>query len=251
MNIYVVSTGRNAGSLVEKCIESVATQTLNPKTHTLIDDCSEDDTRDILMPYLYDRKKYENLDIIFNNIRKYRLRNLYDNIINKDPEDIICMVDTDDWLFEKTVLQEVYNLYKQNPKLEYVYSKFVTSHGTQGLSRAIPSSAWDPYKNPWITSHLCTIKAKVLNDIPVENFLDWEGNWFDIATDHALILPVIYNLKQKHGDYSAIGFIEKPLYVHTFYGNPSKPRSGTPEAAARAIKSVKCANFIKQRGFIK
>tara|TARA_R110002020_G_scaffold241567_4_gene454768 strand:+ start:5703 stop:6458 length:756 start_codon:yes stop_codon:yes gene_type:complete len=248
-NVYVISTGRNSSKYVKNCIDSVQKQTLQPIEHVLIDDISDDDTRGHLMTYLHN-PEYANLNIIFNKVRKYRLLNLYENIVNKKPDDIICIVDSDDWLAHDRVLETILDVYNNNPKLEYVYSNYKLANGTLGASEAIPSRHWDPYANRWITSHMCTIKAKALQRIPKSNFLNWDKKWFEIATDHALILPVIYNLKHIHGDYSAIEFLNEAMYVHKFFGNSSKPRTGTTEANNRSEMAVRCSTYIKQRGFV-
>ena len=246
--MYVLSTGRNAGEFVIKCVESVRSQTIQPVEHLIIDDISDDNTRQILMNYLCN-KNYQDLRVVFNNIRKYRLLNLYENIVDKDPEDIICIVDSDDWLAHDKVLETVKSKFDLDDKLEYVYSRYDLSTGEHGGSSPI-SVGWEPYSGKWITSHMCCIKAKALQRIPIDNFLDWNKEWFQIATDHAMILPIVHKLKQIHGDYSAIGFIDEPLYIHTFHGNPSKPRAGTPEADERAKMAVRCSTYIKQRGYL-
>lgn len=244
--MFVISTGRNPNHYLYKCVFSVQQQLVQPTEHIVIDDLSDDETSEILdkLP------DYENLTIVRNTDRKFRLKNIYDHAIDKDPEDIICILDSDDWLTDVSVLATIKQAYESNPSLEYIYSQYILSHGEMGCSRPIPSPDWDPYTGEWITSHMCTFKVKAIKDIPVSNFLDWNGEWFQIATDHALILPVIHRLKEKDSGLSAIGFISRPLYVHTFYGNPSKPRSGTPEADARASLAVRCSTFIKQRGFV-
>jgi glycosyltransferase involved in cell wall biosynthesis len=247
-NIYVISTGRNAGDFVVNCIESVKAQTLLPTEHMIIDDMSDDNTRDILMNYL-GSGEYSCLNIRFSSVRKYRLLNLYEYITTKDPEDIVCIVDSDDWLAHDDVLKVVKSKFESDEKLEYVYSRYSLSTGEEGGSSRI-YDGWEPYSGRWITSHMCSIRVKALQRIPVSNFLDWNNQWFKIATDHAMILPIAHKLKQLHGDYSAIGFIDEPLYVHTFHGNPSKPRAGTPEADERAKMAVRCSTYIKQRGYI-
>jgi len=245
-NLYVISTGRNPNHFLYRCVYSLQTQLAHPTEHIVIDDVSDDGTPDLIAKL----PEYENVSIIQNKERKYRLKNIYEHAIDKDPEDIICLVDTDDYLSDVYVLDLIKKGYEENPHVEYIYSQYVLSTGEIGCSRSIPDPTWDPYTGPWITSHLCTFKAKAIQGISIENFLDWNGEWFKIATDHALILPVIHRLKQKTGDYSTIGFINRPTYVHTFHGNPSKPRSGTPEADARAALAVKCSTYIKQRGYI-
>ena len=246
--IHVLSTGRNAGEFVLKCVESVREQTVKPDSHIVIDDISDDNTRNLLMKY-YHNPNYPYLQIIFSTQRKYRLLNLYEHIVDKDPEDIVCIVDSDDWLAHSRVLETIKDVYEKDPKLEYVYSRYKLSSGPMGCSEPI-SGDWNPYTSRWITSHMCTLKPKALQGIPKANFLDWNGDWFKIATDHAMTLPMIHRLREKYGDYSAIGFINEPLYIHKFYGNPSKPRKGTPEADARAALAVRCSTYIKNRGYI-
>ena len=245
-DIYVISTGRNANKLIDNCVQSVQQQTLSCKSHIIIDDVSDDDT----VQYLEKHKHLDSVEVKINMKRKYRLKNIYENAVNKNSEDIICIVDSDDWLAKKTALQKIKEAYENNSKLEYVYSKYMMTHGAQGCSAPIPNDNWDPYNGQWITSHMSTFKVKALKKILTDNFLDWDDEWFTIATDHALTLPILYQLWKKHGNHSAIGFIDEPLYMHTFYGNTSKPRYGTPEADERAKLSVKCANYIKQRGYI-
>ena len=73
-DIYVVSTGRNANKFVLKCVQSVKSQTLKPKKHIIIDDLSDDDTR----MYLERISNFvDNVEVILNTDRKYRLKNIY------------------------------------------------------------------------------------------------------------------------------------------------------------------------------
>jgi len=245
-NVYVISTGRNADRFVVNCVESVLNQTMKPKSHIVVDDISDDDT----VLYLEKYQNTKGIEIKINKERKYRLKNIYENAINKDPEDIICIVDSDDWLARNTALETVYKAYEKDDKLEYIYSRYILTHGEIGCSMPIPNDNWNPYAEPWITSHMSTFKVKALQNVSINNFLDWNGKWFQIATDHAMTLPILYKLWKRDGDYSAVSFIDEALYMHTFYGNPSKPRSGTPEAEERSSMAVKCSTFIKQRGYI-
>jgi glycosyltransferase involved in cell wall biosynthesis len=247
--IHIISPGRNPSVAVRNCIESVRRQTLLPASHTVIDDISDDDTPEILKEI--EKQNISYLKIVQNTDRKYRLKNIYDHSITKDPEDIICIVDSDDWLATKVALAKIKETYDSDIKLEYVYSNFRMSHDTApGLSREIPSNDWDPYKDTWITSHMSTFKVKALTAIPIDNFLDWDGNWFRMGTDHACILPLLYMLRQRDGDYSAVKHIANILYVYHFHGNPGMPRVG-PIADYHADLALKGSNYIRKRGFIK
>tara|TARA_R110001583_G_scaffold55762_2_gene168894 strand:+ start:202 stop:948 length:747 start_codon:yes stop_codon:yes gene_type:complete len=245
--LYVISTGRNANKFVNNCILSIQNQTYACDKHIVIDDVSDDNTISHLSKHI----SLPNIEVKLNKERKYRLRNIYDNAVNKDPEDIICIVDSDDWLTDNTALQKIIDAYDSDDKIEYVHSQYIIDGAGLGCSKPIPNKDWDPYGPGWITSHISTFKAKALQSIPINNFLDWNGKWFEIATDHALTLPILYRLRQRDGDYSAVKFINEPLYTHLFHGNPSKPRSGTAEADLRATLAVKCSTYIKRRGYVK
>ena len=96
---------------------------------------------------------------------------------------------------------------------------------------------------------MSTFKVKALLSIPKANFLDHDNKWFQMGTDHAYILPLLYKLRQRDGDYSAVKHISDILYVYHFYGNPNMPRVG-PIADKRADLAVSSSSYIKQRGFV-
>ena len=247
--IHVISAGRNAGKFITYCVDSVKRQTLQPGSHTVIDDISDDDTIEHLN-WVQMNRNIPYLKVIHNTERQYKLKNIYDHTIDKDPEDIICIVDSDDWLCRKDALAKVKEVYDSDPKLEYVYSNYRMSHETApGISRVIPSNAWVPYRDPWITSHMCTFKVKAFKAIPTANFLDWNGNWFRMATDFASVLPIMHTLRKRDGDYSAVKHISDILYVYHFYNNPGKPRFG-PAGDKLGNDSCQNADFIRQRGYI-
>jgi glycosyltransferase involved in cell wall biosynthesis len=245
--IYVISTGRNVGNFSLKCAESIQEQTLKPYKHIFIDDNSDDDSLFFLERL---ENVLDNFELIKNKERKYRLRNIYENAVNKDPEDIICVVDSDDWLNNPDALKIIKNEYDNNPGYEYVYSRYVLSHGPLGGSKPIPNKEWHPYKNDWITTHISTFKAKALQRVPIDNMYNWEGDWFKIATDRACVLPMLYMLKQRDGDYSSVGFIDNPLYTYRYLDNNNTTNPVTEDGRKLAALSIKTANYISQRGFI-
>ena len=69
-------------------------------------------------------KRNSYIEIIHNKTRNYRLKNIVDHASRQDPEDIICAVDSDDWLARKDALSIIKKTYDDDPKLEYVYSNY-------------------------------------------------------------------------------------------------------------------------------
>ena len=247
--IHVISVGRNAGKFITYCIDSIQRQTLQPDSHIVVDDISNDDTIEHLN-WVQMNKDISYLKVIHNTERQYRLKNIYDHAITKDPEDIICIVDSDDWLCRKDALARVKEAYDSDPKLEYVYTNYRRSHETtKGHGTPPPSNNWDAYKDDWINSHMSTFKVKALAAIPPANFLDWNGNWFRMATDFAYVLPMMHIFRKRDGDYSAVKYIDEVVYVYHFFNNPGKPRSG-PEGEKLSTDAWQNSEFIRQRGYI-
>ena len=153
--LRVFSPSYNSHKFCVNCIDSIASQSLLPYEHFFIDDVSQDDTRNWLSSH-YERiqnnaaGKYK-LNVVLNPSRKWKLLNLYEYVIKCDPEDIICVLDGDDWLNDSSALQKVWDEY-QDPNVDYVYTNWKYSHSGQvGISKQIPES-FNPYTSPWVTS---------------------------------------------------------------------------------------------------
>ena len=104
-------------------------------------------------------------------------------------------------------------------------------------------------KEKWITSALSTFRVRAFKAVPIENFLRWDGKWFTMACDQAYILPILWHLRERDGDYRAVKFIDEPLYVYQFLQNPSKLRHGK-ENQERAGDAAYSAQFLRGRGFV-
>ena len=250
MNIYVFSASYNSNIYAKHCIESVRAQTVKVAEHFYIDDGSTDQTRDVLAHYIDNSKDYENLSIVFTDDRQYKLKNLYDFVWKLNADDIVCVLDGDDWLASKDVIEKVVKEY-EDPNVEYVYTNWKYSHdNSEGISKAIPNSEWDPYAESWITSAMSSFKVSAFKSIAEANFHRWDGKWFTMACDQAYVLPILWHLRQRDGDYKAVRFVDEPLYIYQFLQNPTKPRHGR-ENAERAGDAAKSAGFIRTRGFCK
>ena len=249
-NLYVISCQRNANIFSKNCLESVALQTKKVKEHIFIDDVSSDETVDHVKDYIKNSDQ-DNIRLIANTERKYRLKNIRDAIYSiNDPEGIILLLDGDDWFSTVEATNIVYSVYQKNKDLEYVYTNWMFSHdGQLGISRPIPSNEWCAYRDPWITSAMATFKVKTFMGIPESNFLDENNDYFKMGTDHAYVLPITHILKKKYGDYRAVGFINRPLYVYQFVEN-AKRRRVDEEGKWETNEAHRAATLIRERGFL-
>jgi len=253
--LRVFSPSFNSHRFCISCIDSVASQSKLPDEHFFIDDSSSDDTRQWIAKH-YERmqnnssNKYD-LNIVMNNTRKWKLLNLYEYAIKCDPDDIICVLDGDDWLADSTALEKVWNEY-QDKNVDYVYTNWKYSHTNEpGISKVIPEgfNEWDPYKSSWITSALSTFRVKQFLNIPIVNFLKWDYKWFTMGCDQAYVLPIIRQIMQEEDGYNKIKFIDEPLYVYQFTENPNKPRDQND--GGMRMDAHNSVTFIRERGYIK
>lgn len=249
-NLYVISCQRNANKFSENCLKSVELQSKKVKEHIFIDDVSTDDTLLHVENYIKSSNS-ENIKVVKNKERKYRLKNIRDAIHQiDDPEGIVLLLDGDDWFSTTEATKIVHSVYESNRTLEYVYTNWMFSHNSQhGISRQIPSNDWCAYRDPWITSAMATFKVKTFMSIPESNFLDEDGNYFKMGTDHAYVLPITHILKEKHGDYRGVGFINLPLYVYQFAEN-EKRRRVDQEGQWETSEAHNASTFIRKRGFL-
>lgn len=249
MSINIISCQRNANKFSINCLESVRLQTQKVEKHIFIDDLSSDDTQRIVDEYL---KTFGNENVFFekNTKRKYRLQNIIDAMKHFKDDDIVCLLDGDDWLSTERALEIIDRAYQDNPHFEYIYTNWMYSHNQQiGISRPIPNNDWDAYRDPWITSAMATFKVGAFRQIPHSNFLDSNGEYFKMGTDHAYILPLTHVLKEKWGDYRSIGFIDMPLYVYQFIENEARRRVDI-EGNWERETAHDAATFIRRRGFV-
>ena len=253
--LKVFSPSFNSHKFCIKCIDSVASQSRLPDEHFFIDDCSTDDTAQWLSSH-FERmtrnasQKYD-LNIVVSPSRKWKLLNLYEYVIKCDPDDIICVLDGDDWLTDSSVLEKVWQEY-QDDKVDYVYTNWKYSHNNQlGISKDIPIDFkdWNPYTSPWITSAMSTFRARQFLNIPIVNFFRWDYKWFTMGCDQAYVLPILYQIMREREGKRKIKFIDEPLYVYQFTENPNKPRSQND--GGMRIDAHNSVTFIKNRGYIK
>ncbi len=252
--LRVFSPSYNSHKFCVNCIDSVASQTMLPYEHFFIDDVSQDDTRDWLSSH-YERiqnntkDKYK-LTVVLNPSRKWKLLNLYEYVIKCDPEDVICVLDGDDWLADSSVLEKIWENY-QDPNVDYVYTNWKFSHsGEEGISKQIPETdGWNPYSSPWVTSALSTFRAKQFLKIPIINFFRWDYKWFTMGCDQAYVLPILHQIMRENEGQRKIKFIDQPLYVYQFTENPNKPR--TQNDGGMRMDAHDSVTFIRSRGYIK
>jgi len=115
-NISVVVTSHNYGKYIKKCIDSLCNQTLTPREIIIIDDASDDNTKDRVKIYL---EKYQNIKIIYKKVAFSNAQESRRFGLSLTTSDLILLVDADNYLASTMLEKMVDKLYKDNADLVY------------------------------------------------------------------------------------------------------------------------------------
>jgi FkbM family methyltransferase len=200
--IVVISPFYNAGDYVIKCINSVAAQDYDNYEHWIIDDCSTDNSFQKVRHYINEtlpvdiRSKFK---LFKNNANAGAVRNHMIHIRNCNPDDIVMMLDGDDWLVNNSDIFDYYNKIHQNYDFTYGSSWSVVDN-IPLISQPYPqeikdTKSYKDYRFNWNMpyTHLRTLKAKLLKDEPNTKFMDADGNWFKAGGDNSTFYTALEN----------------------------------------------------------
>jgi len=191
-HFHIVSTQRNAGRDVLRCLDSVHGQRY-PKDrlrHLVIDDASTDDT-----PAHIDRWCEQNpghgVELVQRSHRRGGTWNTLDGIRQVDRDSIVIELNGDDWLPDPRVLSFLNKVY-QDPAVWMTYNTQRESTGVIPFQLPPPREIHRSrsYRDsPWATSHLHTFRRRLFDHVPEEVMIDPDtGEHWASADDVALYL---------------------------------------------------------------
>ena len=181
MKFIIISTGLWNLDYILANIDSVNKQTVSEWLHLIVIDNKAEEA-----PVL---KEYENRKYYIRKDRHYDLENtLYaikENEAEINDDDIICIVNLDDYLASPNSLSVIKKIYEENPQALLTYGSYVHLSGRPGRFAA-PYRDWESIRLiPWKGSHFRTFKAKLWRAIPDECLRDSIGRYYHTASDLA------------------------------------------------------------------
>lgn len=234
-----VAPAYNASKTVEKTIQSLVCQTYENWHLHIRDDLSTDDT-ELVVNRLIEKYDISNkISFVKNEKKCWEILNVL-NMIREDSvgdDDIICRIDCDDFLTDLCALQDINAAYNQTGA-EVLWTAHRWSNSFKNISAAMPSDA-DPYRYPWVTSHLKTFRKYLINDIKEENFLDRNGEYGEITGDQYLYLPILHQTKKRV-------YFPRQVYYYTI--NLEQEDLYSNEYAKFQAEE---AQWVRNRGFVK
>ena len=177
----------------------------------LVDDTSTDRSVEFIRQSIGSDSRF----ILHKNIvRSYALQNVYNGIklLQPDKEDVIVIVDGDDWLATNKTLETVAKTYKDNDCWLTYGSYTEYPSGNRGVfCQQLPQDAINTNnirKIVFMTSHLRTFKFWLWDLIDEKDFLDNNGQFYKMACDVCAMMPMV----EMCGNRSK--FIKDVLYTY-------------------------------------
>ncbi|WP_223583053.1 glycosyltransferase [Sphingobacterium sp. GVS05A] len=212
---HLISPFRNIRNYIQEYLSSILIQENKNFGITLIDDCSDDDTMDLIPSLPFITK-------IVNKKRKYALQNTIDALTKYnsfDDETVICIVDGDDMLMNKYVLNILDGAY-QDKSLLFTYGamSYIDSPAKLGIGYTE-----DEFLNlrqaPWKVAHLRTFKYKLFKklieiDVNMECLRDSCGEILRMPADMTLLFPMM-----EIAGFHNVRFIDTLLYRYRVHSN--------------------------------
>lgn len=208
--IVVVIPSYNNADWYLRNLESVFAQDYSRYRVIYIDDHSSDGTGALVAQFVQDAGMSHRFHLLKNQTRRGALFNTYYAITLCAPDEIVAILDGDDW-FARSDALKIINAAYQDPDVWMTYGQFCYyPQGSRGWAREIPKEVIEANairQYDWVTTHLKTFYAGLFQKIRVQDFL-YNGQFFTTAGDLAYTWPIV----EMAGVHAR--FIPEVIYVY-------------------------------------
>lgn len=238
--IKIIIPFYNPGEFLEQCIATAMSQRYDNYEVIFVNDMSTDDSFEKLP---HDNEK---ATIINNTVRKTALENIHDAIMNHcDEDDIVVLLDGDDWFPNKKVLNYVNEQYNQHD-CWIMYGQASWTDGRRGFATAYPEEEFKNVRTaPFRVSHLRTFRAGLYQNIKLQDpdfshLKDDDGNFYRWSYDTAMMFTIM-----EMAGYEKTRFNDTILYIYN-RDNPISEDKVNQQAQWDVHKAVSKKTSMKQ-----
>jgi glycosyltransferase involved in cell wall biosynthesis len=229
----------NASEYVGQMLYSIFGQSYDNWKIILIDDVSSPEHKnlstEIIQRFKALDKKGDKIDVYWNDQKKWEVANVLKGISMCEDNDIICRIDADDWLTDLDALA-ILNAAYTRLNCDALWTMHRWGFSDKNISAAMPTDV-DPYKYPWVSSHLKTFRKHLLNGVNDQNYRGEDGNYIRRAGDQAIYLPVLKRATNRV-------FLPRCLYHYTINDVPETYQ--TSDAKFQRDEAI----FLHERGYV-
>lgn len=168
----------NYGKFILESVQSVLNQTVSFDEIIIVDDCSTDDSIDIIKNNFSD---YPQIKLVLKPQNEGQLSAFNEGYL-ASTGDLIFFLDSDD-IYQPTYLEEALNFYKQHPDCDFLFcgnEKFGTLEGIslpyetdRDLGYAIILTLYNPQWKGVITSAISMRRKIIERFLPIPYLEDW------------------------------------------------------------------------------
>lgn len=206
--IHIFVTHYRTPHLLDKCLTSLFEQKCSVPFHVhLVDDMSEMPEVDQIIQ-MWSQKEPIRLSVTLNTVRKTKGPNLFALLDSGTyhPEDILGIVDGDDWLAHPNALQRVVDEYVSTD-CWMTYGSYLCSDGKTGncttpltpFHLACEAAGRGFREAPWVFSHFFTAKAFLWKQVPRDVLQFSERPTHEGSTSDQLFnIPIAEMASSKH-----------------------------------------------------
>jgi len=209
--LTVIIPSYNNRQWYERNLSSVVAQDYRNFRAIYVDDCSSDWTGELVEQFIAGHNAGNLIQLIRNPVRLGALQNLYNSIPSCDDDEIVILLDGDDWFAHDGVLKKVNEVYV-NPDCWMTYGQYRSwPDNIIGCSKEIPSDIIEANnfrENEWCSSHLRSFYAWLFKSIKMEDLISPCGTFYHMAWDQAIMFPML----EMSGHRAK--FISEVLYIY-------------------------------------
>jgi glycosyltransferase involved in cell wall biosynthesis len=225
-HIEVFIPAYNCEKWIVRTLDSVAMQMYPDEHCTIVDDASTDGTRKIINREL-DRLPGD-WNVIYNGENRKMPHNLVE-IRDGDPDDVIFLLDGDDYLPHDLVLNLVAAQF-DDPELWLTYGSYTREDPTHMPNPAVPyppeiieAANFRGFSSiSLLYNHPLVFRRWLLNELSDAELQDDEGEWFTRCYDHVIMMPMLELAARGH-----FKWLPEVLYVY----NEENPLSESKDDA--------------------
>ncbi|MES2884639.1 MAG: glycosyltransferase family A protein [Pseudomonadota bacterium] len=246
LRFFIVTASYQCKDWVDRCIGSVQAQTYPHYTQVLVDDCSTDGTLEQARAKAGGDTRFVMLG---NTVRSYPLANIVraTREAGGRPDDVIVVLDGDDWLAHPQVLERLAAVYS-DPAVWMSYGSHSLLH-TKGLRNrllrrtvrgkvyAYPAvvaelGAYRYYD--FIAAHLRTYRRFLWDALRDEDLRDTDGGYYRAAADAVTMWPMLEMATPEHWRY-----LDEVLYIYNNQHGLSENRPGSRPEQLRVAMTIR------------
>jgi len=242
--LLVVSSHNNA-LFVDRNLQSLFGQDYPLWRMVYVDDASTDGTPALVAEAVRRAGLQDKVRLVQNRERRFAAFSRHAAYRDCGDDEVVVMVDGDDWLPHPGVLGRVAEAYRSGELLAG-YGQFRTFDGKALSARVFGAREFPPavvraraFRSfAWISQHLRTFRGSLIRRIPPRFLQDQEGRWARVCTDMAESFWCLENARGRHRNLGEVAYVynkHRPLG----YGRNGAVSEEERRRAERWFRSMK------------